>query len=87
MDAAEYHEWMAYHSIEPWGDTRMDWRFGMLAALYANVHAPKGRRFAPGDFMLVQVKPERSAADLVKCMEFGVRLHNQIVAGNEGRAA
>ena len=38
IDSAEFAEWMAYSQIEPFGPEREDQRFGVLAALIANVN-------------------------------------------------
>lgn len=37
MLAEDLVEWQAYHELEPWGETRMDWRFGQLCAVVANI--------------------------------------------------
>lgn len=37
MLAEDLVEWQAYHELEPWGETRMDWRFGQLCAQVANI--------------------------------------------------
>ena len=47
-------EWMAYASIEPFGEERADLRAGIIASVIANVNRdPKKRAtpFTPQDFM------------------------------------
>jgi hypothetical protein len=33
MGHREFVEWMAYYQMEPWDETRADWRAGMVAAV------------------------------------------------------
>lgn len=49
---AEYMEWRAYYQIEPWDETRADWRAGMIASVIANVNRGKDQRaYKPDEFM------------------------------------
>lgn len=41
MPHREFVEWQAYYMMEPWDETRADWRAGMLAAVIANVNRDK----------------------------------------------
>lgn len=52
-DSRELTEWMAFESLEPWGDQVTDWRFARLMALVANVNrGSKNDPVAkPDDFM------------------------------------
>ena len=48
----ELSEWMAFYELEPFGEFRADFRGGLIAATFANVHrSPHTRPFAPDDFM------------------------------------
>lgn len=52
MDSREFSEWMAYYSIEPWGEDRADLRTGILASLTANINRKKNAKpYSPVDFM------------------------------------
>ena len=52
IDAAELREWMAYYSLEPWGQERGDLRAGIIAATMANLKRGKSSKaFTPKDFM------------------------------------
>jgi len=43
--------WMAYHSIEPFGEMPAYWRNAMLATITANAHRSKGPPFQIEDFI------------------------------------
>lgn len=52
MSSAEFTEWQAYYSGEPFGDLRADHRTGILAALVANLGLGKHDKPAePLDFI------------------------------------
>jgi len=52
LTSEELTEWMIYDSMEPIGQHRLDYGFGIIAALLANVNRKKGGKpFRPIDFM------------------------------------
>lgn len=52
IDAAEFAEWMAYYTMEPWGEDRSDLRAGIIASTIANTQRGKRTKaFKPSDFM------------------------------------
>lgn len=53
MSSPEWSGWIAYESLEPWDETRADWRAAMLASLYVNAHIDhkKHKPTTPSDFM------------------------------------
>lgn len=52
MSSLEFSEWIAYSRLQPFGESRMDYRFAMLAALVANLWTDsKKRRWTTEDFM------------------------------------
>ena len=54
IDSAEFAEWIAWHSIEPFTHERSENLLCVVAAILANVHRGKGvSSFEPNDF-----KPE-----------------------------
>jgi len=64
LDSREFAEWMAYYSLEPWGEERADLRAGIIASTIANRHRdPKREKeaYKPQDFMPLLQRP--SAAD------------------------
>ncbi len=51
VSAEEFTEWVAFHSLDPWSGTRMDWGFAMIACIVANANRAKGRKFTLQDFL------------------------------------
>jgi len=54
MSAAEFAEWMAYYSLEPWGAEYDAYERALIASTIANVHRdPKKQKqpFKPEQFM------------------------------------
>lgn len=43
MTVDEFLRWMAYFSLEPFGEKRQDYRFAMLMSLHANMWRKKGK--------------------------------------------
>jgi hypothetical protein len=61
MDSHELTEWIAFDAVDPIGAWRADYHTGLLCALQANMHRPKGKApLTPQDFMMFQ--PEDPAA-------------------------
>ncbi|HQZ40677.1 MAG TPA: DUF4035 domain-containing protein [Vicinamibacterales bacterium] len=64
MSAREFGEWMAFYTLEPFGDSRADLRMGVLAALTANIARDEKRRSKPyevDDFMPKFDRQEKEA--------------------------
>ena len=63
LTAAQLSEWMAYSSIEPFGEFRNELRHGQLMSFHFNMNRdPKQRHapYEPKDFMnFVTLPPER----------------------------
>ncbi len=76
MPAPELLEWMAYASIEPIGETRMDMRFAVLACTIANLiksaAGDKGKPSKPEDFMFTFDPPKQQSPQDMKAM-LGIR--------------
>lgn len=73
LSSSELTEWIAYASIEPFGDMRADFRAGVIASTLANVNRdPKrGKPTKPIDFMpfAENVEPEeQDEAAAIKAM-------------------
>ena len=54
ITSRELSEWMAYESIEPFGERRSDLRMGILASLIANANRDRRKRsepYEPDDFI------------------------------------
>lgn len=52
MTSAEFAEWVALYSIEPFGDDRADLRAGVVASTMANLLGSGRQVYGPGDFLL-----------------------------------
>lgn len=78
ISSAEFGEWIAYFSIEPFGDRIADLRAGTIASVIANVNrAPDAPPTSPNDFTpwVAQQgtrKAQRSAEEVAA--SFGVNL-------------
>jgi uncharacterized protein DUF4035 len=81
ISSEEIVEWAAYYSLDPFGAKRGDMQAAIVASTMANIHAKKGHRFTPADFMPRFGEPEKTAtmtADEMKAqlsMMFGRTLH------------
>jgi len=52
IDSAEFAEWIAYHSIDPFTIDKSEYLLAVIASILANVHRKKGSRtYKPGDFI------------------------------------
>jgi hypothetical protein len=50
MSSAEFMDWCAFYSLEPWGYEMENWRVGVVAATTAN-SAGRKKPLKPTDFM------------------------------------
>jgi len=66
ISSHELTEWMAFYSIEPFGDQRDDLRTGIITSTIANVNrSSKQKPFTPVDFMPYVERPKvNKAAEL-----------------------
>lgn len=79
VSSAEFGEWVAYFSIEPFGERIADLRAGTIASVIANVNrAPNTPPIQPSAFMPWIVQPPRAAstrsAEEIAASVFGVNL-------------
>ena len=59
MSARELTEWMAYYSLEPFGEERGDMRAGIVASTLFNINrGKKAKPTTPYDFMPKYGEPE-----------------------------
>ena len=62
MSSRELSEWMAYSSIEPFGEYREDYRAGLIAATIANcAGAGKKKALQPTDFIPIFQQEQTSS--------------------------
>jgi len=64
MDSRELAEWVAYYSIEPFGNFRSDLNCGIVASTIANCNRSKTSKvFKPMDFMPIGKHNEPNVMD------------------------
>lgn len=51
ISSEELTEWAAYYPLDPFDSFRDDYRTGMVCSTLANIHAAKGKKYIPQDFM------------------------------------
>lgn len=72
MSSREFAEWMAYMQVEPFGEQRMDYRFGILGAALGNIMiklwSGKEGRLKPADF-IPEVEGELEEVDVAAKIE------------------
>jgi hypothetical protein len=80
VSSAEFGEWIAYYSIEPFGDRIDDLRAGTIASVIANIHRSKDTPpFKPLD-LLPWVKadkpeaPKQRTPEEIAASAFGINL-------------
>lgn len=87
MSSAEFGEWIAYYSIEPFGDRMEDLRAGVVASVVANVNRGKDTpAFAPLDFVPWAQEPAKPAGPPppeAMAAVFGVNLSEAKASGKK----
>jgi len=52
ISRAEFLHWQAYYAKDPFGNERIDWLFGQLCCILANINRKKNSKsFKPKDFI------------------------------------
>lgn len=51
LDSREFSEWIAYYSIEPWGEESAWLRHGINTSALVNMQIAKGKTTSPIDYM------------------------------------
>lgn len=88
VSSAEFAEWIAFAQVDgPWWSERGDLQAAIVASTLANVHARKGRRYTPRDFMPYRdARPrEQSISDMRAVMAAFTAAHNASVRGRDSR--
>lgn len=88
MSSAELTEWMAYYSIEPFGEERADLRQAMTTSAITNMHQAQTKKphwTKPEDFMLFS-KREKAQPKSVKpaSPEHLMAKFNAVTKGKKG---
>jgi hypothetical protein len=58
MSALEFAEWMAYYSLEPFGERRADYRSAQIVQMIANVNRTRGEPYPLSDFLPDEIAAE-----------------------------
>lgn len=75
MTSRELSEWMAYYSIEPFGERREDMRAAQICAILANIHRGEDTPpFSVDDFM-PDFQRQPTKQDTVSRLQ---RLHHEL---------
>ena len=84
LSAQELSEWMAYFSIEPFGEARADYRAGLVASTIANCAGIK-KPMAPTDFISIYQQPrEMSFMDRKKKQQQQMAVFRNIAEKTNG---
>jgi hypothetical protein len=76
LDSREISEWMAYYSIDPFGEVRADYRMAMSCCLLANINRGKGQPFKVSDFMPEFGPKKEQTVDEMKALLMGMAVHD-----------
>ena len=88
MSSAEFGEWKAYYSIEPFGDRIDDIRMGTVASVVANVNRSKDTPpYKPLDFVPWVQEPQAEVSapspEAVAVTVFGINLAELKASGKK----
>jgi hypothetical protein len=88
MSSAEFGEWKAFYSLEPFGDRIDDIRMGTLASVIANVNRGKDTPpYKPNDFIPwaqePQAEPSAPSPEAVAVTVFGINLAELKASGKK----
>jgi hypothetical protein len=73
MSTDEFLRWMAFFSLEPFGDDRADWHNAMILAQTYNMNRKKGKRPMTPDKFRLQFKHVTTPAQPIEQMELALR--------------
>ena len=72
MTVEEFLRWMAFFSLEPFGDDRADWHNAMLLAQNYNMNRKKGKRVMTPDRFLLKFKSVDRQSQSMEQMEMAL---------------
>ncbi len=58
MTALQFSEWIAYYSLEPFGEERADWRQAFTSCILANAHRGKNSKASELDDFMLKVEDD-----------------------------
>jgi hypothetical protein len=59
LSSRELSEWMAFSTIEPFGETQADYRAGLIASATANASGNYKKALTPSDFIYIYKQPKQ----------------------------
>jgi hypothetical protein len=86
MSSAEFGEWIAFYSIEPFGDRIEDLRAGVVASVVANVNRKASTpAYKPLDFIAWAQEPIKAGPPTAEAIAslFGVNLAEAKASGKK----
>jgi hypothetical protein len=84
MSAIELSEWMAYASVEPFGDIRADLRAGIIAREIRVMLSSGKKKYSPLDFMPI-VKKEIDESQRHDAAQLAARINAMMFEQSRGR--
>lgn len=68
MSSYEFSEWLALYGMEPFGDSRADFRSALICSVLANINTPSGKKRPKiADFMpSFEEKPKQSVEEMMQ---------------------
>ena len=61
MSSPEFTEWMAFYSLEPWGNVQDEYQAGIVSATIANVNRKKGSKaYRATDFFPIRGEKKKA---------------------------
>ncbi len=77
ITSAEFVDWCAFYSLEPWGCEVEHWRMGVLASTVANFSGHAKKHVKPRDFIPRDAKPRRLTTEESKAYLKAIVERNQ----------
>lgn len=73
LSSAEFVDWCAFYSLEPWGYDIGNWRMGVLGATVANYSGNVKKALKPSDFFPQRPKKlsRKETAEYLKRLKHG----------------
>lgn len=63
LSSTEFTEWMAYYTLEPFGQWRDNWHSAQLASLLYNINRGKNKALETADFMYLDPESAQDKRD------------------------
>jgi len=85
ISSLELAEWMAYSTLEPFGENRADYRAGLIASAVANSSGNYKKALLPTDFIAIYTQPrEISMIDRRKKQQAQMAIFKSLAENSNG---